>query len=163
LVLSVTILGRSAGVKPVTRKGAKAGDGIYVTGRLGGSIHGRHMTFTPRVREARELASRYRITAMIDLSDGLSRDLAHVCRESDVGAVVSAGSLPVHEDVKVQQHGFEYALSDGEDYELLFTTPNDVEHPLVTRVGTITAERGLWLQKADGRRRLEEGGWEHRL
>jgi thiamine-monophosphate kinase len=122
------------------------------------------MTFTPRVQEARELASRYRITAMIDLSDGLSRDLAHICRESDVGAVVSAGSLPVHEDVKVQgEFGYEYALRDGEDYELLFTSPNDVEHPLVTRVGTITAERGLFLQKADGRRRLDEGGWEHLL
>jgi thiamine-monophosphate kinase len=100
---------------------------------------------------------------MIDLSDGLSRDLAHVCRESDVGAVVSAGSLPVHEDVRTQRHGFEHALSDGEDYELLFTSPDGVEDRRVTRVGTITAERGVWLQEADGRRRLDEGGWEHRL
>jgi thiamine-monophosphate kinase len=163
LALSVTILGRSAGVKPVTRGGAKAGDGIYVTGRLGGSIYGRHMTFTPRVREARDLATRYRITAMIDLSDGLSRDLLHICRESGAGAVVSAGAIPVHEDVKVKDYGIEYALSDGEDYELLFTSPDRVEAPLVTHIGMITAEQDVWLQQADGRRRLEARGWEHGL
>jgi thiamine-monophosphate kinase len=163
LALSVTIMGRSAGIKPVTRGGAKAGDGIYVTGRLGGSIYGRHMTFTPRVREARELATRYRITAMIDLSDGLSRDLGHICRQSGVGAVVSAGRLPVHEDVKANEYGYEHALSDGEDYELLFTSPDRVEDPLVTQVGTITAEQGVWLQRAGDRQRLAAGGWEHGL
>jgi thiamine-monophosphate kinase len=121
------------------------------------------MTFTPRVREARELAARYRITAMIDLSDGLSQDLLHICRESGVGAIVSSGSLPVHEDVKAQQYGFEHALIDGEDYELLFTSPDKVEDPLVTHVGMITAEQGVWLQEASGRRRLEARGWEHGL
>jgi thiamine-monophosphate kinase len=163
LALSVTILGRSAGVTPVTRTGAKAGNCIYVTGRLGGSIYGRHMAFIPRVREARDLAARYRITAMIDLSDGLSRDLLHICRESGVGAVVSAGGIPVHEDVKGQQHGFEHALIDGEDYELLFTSPDKIEDPLITHIGMITAEQGVWLQEASGRRRLEARGWEHRL
>src|SRR5687767_12460879 len=68
LVLTLTILGRSAGIAPVTRRGAKVGDGIFVTGPLGGSILGRHMTFTPRVALARELA-KAGVSAMIDISD----------------------------------------------------------------------------------------------
>ena len=158
LALSVTIMGKSAGVPPVTRSGARVGDGIYVTGRLGGSIGGRHMTFVPRVREARELATKYRVTAMIDLSDGLSRDLGHVCRQSGVGAVISAGSVPVHAGVTL-----EGALNDGEDYELLFTSPDRVEHPLVTLVGMVTEGDEIWLQTKDQRVRLRARGWEHGL
>src|SRR5687768_8307325 len=75
LVVTVTILGRSAGVEPMTRRGARPGDGIYVTGPLGGSLLGRHMSFEPRVRLARALVRDAHPTAMIDLSDGLSRDL----------------------------------------------------------------------------------------
>jgi thiamine-monophosphate kinase len=74
LVVTVTILGRSAGVQPITRSGAKVGDGIFVTGPLGGSILGRQLTFTPRIAMGRQLASV--ATAMIDLSDGLSRPAA---------------------------------------------------------------------------------------
>ena len=98
LALSVTILGRSAGVNPIRRGGARAGDGVYVTGPLGGSILGRHMTFEPRVALARELAGAGGVTAMLDLSDGLSRDLRHVCRESGVGAVIDRDAVPVHPD-----------------------------------------------------------------
>src|SRR5207302_1919912 len=80
LVLSVAILGRAAGIAPITRSGAKTNDGLYVTGALGGSILGRHMTFTPQIKEARILAQSVPITAMIDISDGLSRDLARICQ-----------------------------------------------------------------------------------
>ena len=72
----MTILGRSAGQQPITRSGARAGDILYVTGALGGSILGRHMTFEPRVNLARELAKKFEIHAMVDLSDGLGRDQA---------------------------------------------------------------------------------------
>jgi thiamine-monophosphate kinase len=168
LAVVVTILGRSAGIEPIRRAGARAGDGVYVTGPLGGSIHGRHMTFTPRVELARKLAQQAppnRPTAMIDLSDGVSRDLAHICAESGVGAVIDADSVPVHPDamqIAPQEpgSGLHHALHDGEDYELLFTCPGrPVEG---TRIGTITAERGIFLQMGTMRVVLEPGGWEHR-
>src|SRR5687767_6253101 len=125
LVMTVTILGRSAGVAPVTRKGARPGDGVYVTGPLGGSILGRHLTFEPRVTLARQLIGPMAPTAMIDLSDGLSRDLAHICDESGVGAVIDAAAVPIHDDalLLMRRDGrppLEHALHDGEDYELLF-------------------------------------------
>jgi thiamine-monophosphate kinase len=167
LAVTVTVLGRSAGIKPLVRSGARPGDGIYVTGPLGGSILGRHMTFEPRVDVARKLASLGSITAMIDLSDGLSRDLGHVCRQSGVGAVVAASQVPVHEDaIAMRRDGrsaLDHALHDGEDYELLFTGPPGF-YFASTRVGTVTAEPGVWLRTgATTREPLEPGGWEHRL
>ena len=98
LAVSVTVLGRSGGIQPITRSGARVGDGIYVSGSLGGSILGRHMDFEPRIQLARQLASTGRVTAMIDVSDGLSRDLRHVCRSSGVGAIVEAERVPIHAD-----------------------------------------------------------------
>ncbi len=167
LALSVTILGKSAGINPILRGGAKPGDGIYVTGPLGGSLLGRHMTFEPRIGVARKLASLGSVSAMIDLSDGLSRDLGHVCRAGNVGAVVMAGLVPVHEDaIQMRRDGrtpLEHALHDGEDYELLFTG-QPAFYFASTRVGTITQEPSVWLQTAAGEREvLEAKGWEHRL
>jgi thiamine-monophosphate kinase len=168
LALSVTILGKSAGIKPVVRCCAKPGDGIYVTGPLGGSLLGRHMTFEPRIDIARKLASLGSVNAMIDLSDGLSRDLGHICRASSVGATVMASLVPIHEDaIEMRRRDgrtpLEHALHDGEDYELLFTGQPAV-YFASTRVGTITAEPGVWLQAPDGSRQpLEAKGWEHPL
>ncbi len=167
LVLTLTILGRSAGITPVTRGGAKVGDGIYVTGPLGGSILGRHMTFSPRVALARELAT-IGVSAMIDLSDGLSRDLRHICEQSGVGAVIEANRVPIHSDVirdaaSGGNSPLERALHDGEDYELLFTSAID-HTSRATRVGTIVADAGVWLQNPDGSREpLQAKGWEHSL
>src|SRR5688572_29613150 len=166
LAVGVTIFGRSAGVKPILRSGARPGDGIYVTGPLGGSILGRHLAFEPRVAIARKLASLGSITAMIDLSDGLSRDLGHVCRQSGVGALVMASQVPVHEDaIAMRRDGrtaLDHALHDGEDYELLFTGRPGF-YFASTRIGTITEEQGVWLQSTAAREPLEPKGWEHRL
>ena len=167
LTLSVTILGKSAGIKPIVRCCTRPGDGIYVTGPLGGSLLGRHMTFEPRVNIARKLASLGSVTAMIDISDGLSRDLAHVCRASNVGAVVMSNLVPVHEDaIAARRDGrppLEHALHDGEDYELLFTG-QPAFYFASTRIGTITEEPGVFLQTAPGvREPLEPKGWEHRM
>ena len=164
LALSLTILGRSAGIEPMTRGGAKAGESIYVSGALGGSILGRHMTFMPRVHEARALAAGGTITAMIDISDGLSRDLGHICRESGVGAIVFAEKVAIHADaVAASRDGrspLEHALHDGEDYELLYTARGDAPGILI---GVTTAESGVRLRTAAGDVALEAKGWEHSL
>lgn len=173
LVVTVTILGRALpGVEPVTRAGARPGDAVCVTGALGGSLLGRHMEFRPRINEAVALAALGPPTAMIDLSDGLSRDLGHLCRESGVGAVVLAAAVPVHEDaVRLRRDArtpLDHALHDGEDYELLFTIDRGAAEGLgpvdAKVVGFVTAERGMWLEHPDGRREpLEPKGWEHGL
>lgn len=166
LVATVTILGRSAGINPITRDGAKAGDGIYVTGPLGGSLAGRHMTFQPRVELARELAQHCHITAMIDLSDGLSRDLQHICQASNVGALIDSAKLPLHDDIsRIKQSDWtraEHAVHDGEDYELLFTGA-DCDHPGAVRIGVITAEPGIRWTTARGVEPLLPRAWEHSL
>jgi len=166
LALSVAILGRSAGITPITRAGAKAGDGIYTTGPLGGSILGRHMSFTPRIKEARELAKSTIITAMIDISDGLARDLARICQQSNVGAILDAAGIPIHADAVAlwKQTGrtpLDHALHDGEDHELLFTCPT--RPPAGTLIGKITADRSLLVQKNGKTERLSPGGWDYPL
>src|SRR5450432_1522858 len=164
LAVTVTILGRSAGIKPITRGGAKVGDGIYVTGRLGGSSAGRNITFKPHVALARELAKKCEITAMIDLSDGLSRDLQHICRQSEVGALIEAARLPLHEDIskikKSDWRAIDHAVNEGEDYELLFTAPR-CNYPGIFMIGKIRKEPGIeWITEA-GQLPLEPKGWEH--
>jgi thiamine-monophosphate kinase len=163
LAVSVTILGRAAGVRPITRSGAHVGDGIYVTGALGGSILGRHMSFTPRIHEARQLAS-FRpmntqgVTAMIDISDGLSRDLRHLVANAEIDSVL----VPIHPDAVelAKRDGMsplEHALHDGEDYELLFTA--GLRPPLGVRIGKVTQSGGILV---DGKP-LPVKGWEHSL
>jgi thiamine-monophosphate kinase len=167
LALSVTILGRSDGVNPVTRAGAKTGDGIFITGALGGSILGRHMTFEPRVAWGRELASSGTVSAMIDLSDGLSRDLPRICAASTVGAVIESSLIPIHADAVAlaQRDGrtaLDHALHDGEDHELLFTSSADWSHRW-PRIGRILSESGVWIEDNGARRALEPRGWDHAL
>jgi thiamine-monophosphate kinase len=166
LALSVAILGRADGIRPITREGAKADDGIYVTGPLGGSILGRHMNFRPRIEEARTLAKSSPISAMIDISDGLSTDLARICRQSNVGAMIDAAAIPIHSDAVTlakQSDGFplHHALQDGEDHELLFTCPT--RPPIGTRIGTITADRSLVLVIDGQNSRLFAKGWDYPL
>lgn len=166
LAISVTILGRSAGLSPVTRGGARAGDRLYVTGPLGGSILGRHLRFTPRVDLAIELAARFEIHAMLDLSDGLSRDLPRVCQASNVGATLDAARIPIHDDARQindSRPALEHALHDGEDYELLFASPLAIDHPRVIEIGQIIEGSGVWLRDGDSAWPLETLGWEHRL
>ncbi|MEM6315828.1 MAG: thiamine-phosphate kinase, partial [Planctomycetota bacterium] len=153
LAVSVAILADPAGVTPVRRHDARPGDGLFVTGRLGDSFaSGRHLTFTPRIREARRLVRTSDITAMMDLSDGLARDLPRLCTASGVGADLDSAAIPCHTTVDA-------ALGDGEDYELLLAASGTVDPALATRIGTVTAEPGV---RIDGKP-LPTGGWEHRL
>ena len=125
---SMAMIGRTRPGEVVTRGGARPGDLIAVTGRLGGSILGRHLRFEPRIPEARFLAARFHPTAMMDLSDGLWQDLGHILKGSGVGAKLALDKIPVSRDAFKLARGnsgaaLRHALTDGEDFELLFTLP----------------------------------------
>lgn len=117
LVIDVSMLGEVEKNKLVLRSSAKKGDIIFVSGELGGSIRGKHLSFTPRVKEARLLVNKFKINSMIDISDGLTQDLTHILRMSKKGAVIYEDLIPVSPDARDMQD----ALSSGEDFELLFT------------------------------------------
>lgn len=177
LVVSLTLLGTPTGRGPVLRRGARPGDWLMVTGPLGGSLSGRHLTFTPRVQAAQELHQAVELHALIDLSDGLSRDLPHITTEQGLGAVVEAAHVPIHPDVPAElsaERRLRHALDDGEDFELLLAvSPEEgrrlLEAPLpgatVVRIGEVTAEAGRCrLRFPDGREvPLTVGGYEHRF
>ncbi len=172
LAISVTAFGRVGQRGAILRSGARKGDAICVTGSLGGAWRGsRHLEFTPRIAEARTLASSYDLHAMIDISDGLATDLGHLCRASGLGAEIESAAIPIHADVAGLDEPLSAALSDGEDYELIFTIPADqadrliADQPLsveVTRIGTMTEKPGIVLvDSAGGREPMKETGWEH--
>jgi thiamine-monophosphate kinase len=175
LVISVTLLGEATARGPVTRGGARPGDWLMVTGPLGGSILGKHLDFTPRVREALRLHEVADLRAMIDVSDGLAADVWHVCEESRCGAVLRAEAIPVSEAARAQNDGrppLEHALGDGEDFELVFAVaPADGERLLRTQpVAGVTlyhvgecVEAGLWLEEGGRRRALPPTGYVHEL
>lgn len=178
LVVTVTVLGFNDGLQPVLRSGARPGQPVVVTGRLGGSLTGRHLEPTPRLAEAVELNRRVRLGAMIDLSDGLSSDLWHILDESGVGADLDERAIPVSDAAGRQadddgRSALEHALCDGEDFELLFTVdPDDLDDLLaeppgdieLSVIGTISSDPGCRLHHGDGTvTSLERGGWEHRM
>ncbi len=176
LVINVSILATAAGVKPVLRSGAQAGDAIMVTGQLGGSILGKHLSFVPLVSQARMLAKALDVHAMIDISDGLAVDLRHITDESGCGARVLADQIPISRAArelseKDGKSALNHSLCDGEDYELLFTLSPDDEkkarqvlasaNTCVSRIGEIT-ESSLVLVGADkSEQPLPANGYEH--
>jgi thiamine-monophosphate kinase len=144
--VSVALTGEVERTRCVTRAGGKPGDVLFVTGRLGGSRSGKHLDFMPRVHEARWLAGHFRLHAMMDLSDGLGADLPRLARASKCG--FELGDIPCSPGVSRDE-----ALSDGEDFELLFAvSPRQAaklerEWPFsklpLTRVGVLTANKAL--------------------
>jgi thiamine-monophosphate kinase len=176
LVLNVTVLGEATPRGAVRRNGARPGDWLLVTGPLGGSILGKHLDFTPRVTEALRLHEAAPLHAMIDISDGLAKDLWHICEESGCGAVLQAESIPIADAARGMQDGrtpLEHALGDGEDFELVFAVaPADGRKLLetqpvpgitLTRIGECVAEKGLWLEQGGERRPLPPRGYAHEL
>lgn len=168
LVVSVTVLGKAIG-QPILRSGAKPGDAICVTGPLGGSLLGRHLEPVPRLKEVQRLLGIGTIHAMIDVSDGLAKDLHHICEESHVGAILFADMIPIHADAvrRAEQTGqtpLHHALHDGEDFELVFTVEPELAARMnVSIIGSITAERDYLIEHSHGREPLATVGWEHRL
>lgn len=175
LAIDVAIVAEPyAGVLPVPRSGALAGDRLYVSGELGGSILGRHMTFTPRVREARELAEHLgsRLHAMIDISDGLALDLWRMCQASGVGARLEEELTLrlAHPDARraAKSDGkplIEHVLGDGEDHELLLAIEGEAgDVPVrLLPVGRVVAKKQLIMQSDAGESsELEPSGFVHR-
>ena len=175
--INITVHGQVPQGKALTRHGAKAGDWIYVTGTLGDSALGldlirgvqharaehkeflinRHYRPTPRVLAGQSLRSL--ASSAIDLSDGFISDIGHILKASQVGAVVDVGTIPLSramQDTVSEEHALGYALTGGEDYELLFTVPEAQKGALETalshagtkfvRVGQICAGSKLKLQ-----------------
>ena len=200
LVVSVTVLARAwPGVEPVLRSGAGAGDWVYVSGVLGGSMESmqgqppHHLVFEPGVDFAKALLLNItktgaRVTAMIDVSDGLAMDLARICRAASerggerLGAEVEVSRLPLspaaeQAAARSGRGAWEHAVGDGEDYELCFTLRADNEPPrtlsfadvTATRIGRIVGQptdagegNVVGILADGGRLPLDASGWEHR-
>jgi thiamine-monophosphate kinase len=182
LVISVTALGEVTPRGPLTRSGARPGDRIIVTGNFGGSIHGHHFDFEPRVSESLLLNDRYTLHAGLDCSDGLSLDLSRMAAESKCGAALDLGRVPiaraarafVDDDRALHDSALRHALSDGEDFELILAVPPSdaekmmAEQPLkgarLTDIGEFVAEPGLWKRGLSGElEHLEARGFQHRF
>ena len=174
LELHVFAIGTVPRDKAILRSGARPGDAIFVTGSLGGSRFGKHMHFTPRLPEGQWL--RDYASAMIDISDGLATDLRHLTTASTCGATLEISQIPISNDAQQMTNDIsplEHALTDGEDFELLFTVPAPKAAALlaawpfpqtpVTRIGTITAPPNqIQLRDPQGKpSNLEIKGFEH--
>ncbi len=146
----VTLLGHAD--RPVLRSGAKVGDAVFVTGKLGGAFRsGKHLTFTPRIREAQWLAKNFRLHAMLDISDGLASDLCRLVEASRVGVEIFSNQIPGR---------LPGALTDGEDFELLFTVAARDAGPLRKKfyeIGRVIRKPVVLL---DGQP-LQEKGYDH--
>jgi len=180
LLISVALLGEVARKRCVLRSGARAGDALFVTGELGGSLAGKHLRFEPRLAEGRWLAEHFPIHAMIDLSDGLAGDVRHLMERGRVGAELLAGAIPISRAARLRAGTGQAAkppllaaLTDGEDYELLFAAARRdaarlagawrKQFPKVrlSRIGKITAAPGLKLRDERGVRALRAYGYVH--
>jgi thiamine-monophosphate kinase len=180
ILISIALLGTVEKDRCVLRGGAKAGDALFVTGELGGALAGKHLDFEPRLAEARWLAGHFPIHAMIDLSDGLAGDLRHLLTASQVGAELLSSAIPISRAAKLQARAGSAAktpllaaLSDGEDFELLFTVPAKQAVPLaeawkqqfprlrLSCIGKTTAEPGVRLRDRHGLRPLTAHGYTH--
>ena len=202
VLADIVLVGSAPRGRALRRSGGRAGDVLYVTGELGGaaaelaelerrsgkrqptlshrpgkdgpsgSVEHPQMYPQPRVSVGLALVRRRLATAAIDLSDGLSTDLGHLCRESGVGAEILAAALPIHPLVlksrPASASAIELALNGGEDYELLLAAPAATRMPRsvagvrITRIGSLVREEGVSIVDSRGRSRpLKPGGWEH--
>lgn len=178
VLADIAVVGSVPAEKAVLRSGARAGDRIYVSGQLGAAaavLHrlraGKrirakdfpaHFYPTPRLEVGRYLREHRLARAMIDISDGLSTDLTHICQESRVGARIVASEVPIARNADLP-----LALHGGDDYELLFTVPAKMRVPgkiagiPITRIGEIVRGRGVRIVQSGSEKKLAPGGWQH--
>jgi thiamine-monophosphate kinase len=180
LVISITALGEVQPGREWRRSGARAGDLILVTGSFGGSILGSHLMFEPLVNDALWLAEHLEVHAAIDVSDGLSLDLARLSEASGVGAIVDLNHIPISEQAKLLSEQLndgvsplEHALGDGEDFQLILAVGRAEADAFLLRrpewkerlvpIGHFTDLQGLWTFEDSKLTPLTPRGWEHRL
>jgi thiamine-monophosphate kinase len=180
ILISIALLGAVSRGKQILRSGAKAGDAIFVTGELGGSLAEKHLDFEPRLAEARWLAEHFFIHAMIDLSDGLAGDLRHILKASGGGAELLKLAIPVSREAKLAARksssakpAFIAALTDGEDFELLFTVASRNAVKLLDAwkkqfpklklscIGKIVSGDGILIRDKSGSHKLNANGYVH--
>ncbi|PYV60368.1 MAG: thiamine-phosphate kinase, partial [Acidobacteria bacterium] len=181
----IVVVGSVPKDKAILRSGAQPRDRIYVTGQLGGSAAAlallrsgtrrldpksfpRHFFPEPRIEVGRVLREKRIAMSMIDLSDGLSTDISHLCEESGCGAEIWQEAVPRARIDKRSEVDLDLALHGGEDYELLFTAPANTRVPAtivgvqITEIGEITRSRRLILRKVSGANvKFKPKGWEH--
>jgi len=196
-VIGVTLLGDCMAEQVIYRSGAQLGDDVWVTGNLGNAAGGlflllekdappgmgyeslvlAHQRPSPRSEMGKALAENGLAHAMIDISDGIAKDLGHLCEESGTGAVLRAASIPLSDELKelaaeVNKRPLDWALHGGEDYELLFTASSASKEEIVSlgklilgsppaKIGTIIEEEGIRLETEQGKQALRSGGYTH--
>lgn len=179
LVVNATVLGTASAFGPVLRSGGQPGDVLYVSGPLGGSLAGRHLSPVPQLELGLWLAENFMPSAMLDISDGLLADLQHLLGNDVHGARLQASQIPIHFDATNcgdDRSPLEHACNDGEDFELLFAlTPQKAEEmeakikeqPFgagVRQIGVLAAEQGTYVLDEQGKDiEIARGGWTHEL
>ena len=180
LFVSISLIGLVPKGKSARRSGAKVGDAIFVSGRLGGSMDGKHLDFEPRIEQGSWLCECHAIHSMMDLSDGLAGDLRHILKASGVGAELFARSIPVSLEARRRSRLGEgakpallAALTDGEDFELLFTVAardavrvldswkSRFPEVLLSCIGRVLEGAGLRIRDRLGIRELNAHGYVH--
>jgi thiamine-monophosphate kinase len=187
ILADIIVVGSVPKGHAILRSTARLGDRIFVSGELGGSAaailgmrnkptrkpnsrdYPRHFYPEPRLEVARILSEKGLVSAMIDISDGLSTDLSHICEESRVGAIIDAALIPLaHVGRPARVVDLDLALHGGEDYELLFTAPLGKSVPSciagvpISMIGHITRQPKILLRNSNGSlQKLEPLGWEH--
>ena len=164
LFLSITVGGTAK--KPITRCGAKKNDKIYLTGNIGGAIMGfialqkkikssitkYHLTPEIRCEEASKLVQKYRINSMIDISDGLLIDSNHIAEESGKKLNINFKEIPICPECKkfAEKHSLdlrENVLTSGEEFELLFTSPDEIKENFAHKIGYVSSGKGVYIDR----------------
>lgn len=174
--INVCLTGVPFARRPILRSGARCDDAIMVTGALGGSLQrGRHLTFEPRLKVSQWLTENFDVHAMMDISDGLAIDIHRMAEASECGVIIHSDQIPISEDVDATlapPRRLQHALSDGEDFELLFAVSKSEASRIlaeslvavglkVYRIGQVTAGHQVLLDDGVSPVELSESGWQH--